>query len=70
MSDNWFVRGNPTVGGIGVTTAADDRCMVPPDTAERGPEDDCWPPGARILFMVGAAAFCWAIIGLAVYLLW
>ena len=69
MTDNWYVRHNPTSGGIAATAAGNDRRAAPLGTVERGPEDDRWPYGARVLFMVGAAAFCWAVIGLIVYLL-
>lgn len=41
------------------------RLAFPAPEAEAGEGAERWPAGARVLFLIGAAALCWAVVLLA-----
>lgn len=48
---------------------ARNEAYVPEETLAEEPQIERWSQRSRFFFIVGAAALCWALPGLAIYLL-
>jgi hypothetical protein len=58
----------PREGAVQASQARDE-AVVPVDAAVEAEPIDRWSPRTRFLFIVGAAALCWIVPGVAIYLL-
>jgi hypothetical protein len=70
MNDRWLPRYNPDSGRVSATVAERGRSAAEREPSENSEAEERWPTALRLLFMIGAAALCWVILGLLVYLLW
>jgi hypothetical protein len=68
MGDRWFPRYHPFSGGMTATPAGDR--SAPEQEVSADAVEERWPPAMRLIFMIGAATLCWAILGVLLYLLW